>query len=163
MSQKFIKDGQIYNKAITLITGDKTIITNNPDILLEHGYEIYVEPEPEEPTIEEKMNSEIEDMINSVNKQTDNKILNNFVWRENEFYLTIENQTNFANMYIAREFLTFPQTIKTKTGYLDIASIEDVQDFYLSAINFVKTNLESGWKEKQEKELEIRAKYANLI
>lgn len=99
-------------------------------------------------------------MINVVNQQTDDKILNDFVWRDNEFYLTIENQTNFANMYIAKDFLEFPQTIKTKFGYMEIETKEDVQDFYLSAINFVKTCLEAGWKEKQEKEAEIRAKYS---
>ena len=38
-----------------------------------------------------------------------------FTFDGHEFYLTMENQTNFANMFIAREyFLEYPQKRKLK-------------------------------------------------
>jgi hypothetical protein len=159
MRKKYIKNGEIFESPIKFQKDGKTIITANPDILLENGFEEYIQPESEKPEID-YLNADIEDMIKHVNEQTDEKILNEFSWNGYEFYLTIENQTNFANMFIAKDFLEYPQTIKTKTGFAQLQNKEEVQEFYLAGVNFVKACLEEGWRIKAEREEEIRQRYA---
>jgi hypothetical protein len=44
-------------------------------------------------------------------------------------------------MFIARDYLTFPQKIKTKTGFYEIKDKSECEQFYLSGVNFVKTCL----------------------
>ena len=88
--------------------------------------------------------------INALNKKCDNAILKNFKWRDHQFYLTTENQINFANMFMAKDYLTYPQTIKTKTGYIELQNAEEVTQFYFAGINFVKQCLEECWKQKQK-------------
>ena len=90
-----------------------------------------------------------------LNKICDEKILNNFVWNNEQFYMTVQNQINFTNMYLSREFLTYPQTIKTKNGYTSIANAEEVESFYLAGVSFVKQCLEECWKAKQQAEIKI--------
>lgn len=45
---------------------------------------------------------------------------------------------NFANMYIAKDKLTYPITIKTQFKFMELQTAEVVKDFYLEGINFVK-------------------------
>lgn len=90
-----------------------------------------------------------EKQIKAINKRCDNAILNDFKWKDNEFYLSMENQMNFANMYTAKDLLTYPQTIKTKSGYIELQNSKEVTEFYLAGVNHVKTCLEKCWKEKQ--------------
>jgi hypothetical protein len=151
--KQYIKDNKIYNAPIKIETATEIIITNNEALLKEHGYEVYI-PQPRKLTVEEEINNAIE----TINERTDEKILNDFVWKDQEFYLTIENQTNFANLFIARDYLEFPQTIKTKTGYFTLNNKEEVTEFYLSGVNFIKTCLEEGWEEKIKTEEYIKNK-----
>jgi hypothetical protein len=157
MNKQYIKDGKIERAPLTILDGDNYVITNDHETILSYGWEEYKEPEP---TLEERINFEIEHMIERVNRSTDEKILNDFVWKDQEFYLTIENQTNFANLFIARDFMEFPQTIKTKTGYAQLTSKAEVEEFYLAGVSFVKQCLEEGWKEKTKREEKIRQRYA---
>lgn len=90
-----------------------------------------------------------EKQLKAINKRCDNAILNDFKWKDNEFYLSMENQMNFANLYTAKDLLTYPQTIKTKTGYIELQNAEEVTEFYLAGVNFIKETLEKCWKEKQ--------------
>ena len=69
---------------------------------------------------------------------------------------------NFANMYIAKEYLTYPQQIKTKNGFIELQSAEEITEFYLSGISFVKSCLEEGWIKKAQAEEQIRNDYSNL-
>lgn len=173
--KQYIKDGKIYNLPIAIQqerivkqkyvddNGEEKIrevkrlfdfYTNDEKMILAAGYTEYRYIQPEK-TLDEL----IEESNESINKITDERILNNFVWKEQEFYLTTENQTNFANMYIARDLLTYPQTIKTKTGYFELEDDVAVSGFYLAGINFVKQCLEDGWRQKAEAEAEIRKNY----
>lgn len=153
--KQYIKDGKLYNLPI-IIKNDNgtTTYTNDEETILANGYTEYI-CNPPTPTLEEL----IENSNNTINRETDQKILNNFVYNDEEFYLTSENQMNFANMYIAKEYLTYPQQIKTKIGFIELTSAEDVTEFYLSGINFVKQCLEDGWLEKAEAEQHIREEY----
>lgn len=149
--KQFIKDDKIYNSPIKIETTSKIIISSDPEFLKQYGYEVYVY-QPRELSIEEK----IQNAIEIINKNTDEKILNEFVWNGEEFYLTIENQTNFANLFIAKDYITYPQTIKTKNGYFVLNNKEEVTEFYLAGVTFIKECLEAGWQEKIDAEERIR-------
>jgi hypothetical protein len=148
---KFIKDGQIYNSPITIVGENGKFVSSNPEFLKQYGYEVYV-PQPRPLTTMEEINR----AITRINQKTEDKILNGFTWNGEKFYLTIENQTNFANLFIARDYLEFPQTIKTKTGYCILNNKEELTDFYLAGVKFIKKCLEEGWQEKTTEEEEIR-------
>ena len=153
--KQYIKNEEIFDSPIVIINedGSKTI-TNDETKILAAGYEIYTYTPQQKP-----LEILIQESNNEINKRTDAKILNNFVWNESEFYLTAENQMNFANMYIAKDYLIYPQTIKTKTGFIELSSAQEVTEFYLSGIQFVKLCLEEGWAEKEEAAEEIRNSY----
>lgn len=151
--KQFIKDNKIFNSPIKIQEGKKITISSDENWLKKYGYEVYV------PKYEITIEDKIEASNEHINKETDKKILNDFIWNGNEFYLTMENQQNFANMFIAKEYLTFPQTVKTKTGYATINSKEEVTEFYLAGVNFIKQCLEEGWQRKIDAEQEIRKNY----
>ena len=152
--KQYIKDNKVYKAPIKLEINDSTIYTNDSELLKQYGYIEYAIPEYK-PTLEEL----IEQSNKSINEITDGKILNDFVYDGNEFYLTTENQTNFANLFIARDFLAYPQQVKTKDGFMQIDNVYAVSGFYLAGVNFIKECLEEGWKQKAEAEAEIRKNY----
>lgn len=152
--KQYIKDNKIYNAPIKIKNGDETIITSDSKILKDYGYEVYI-PQPVKISLEEM----IENSNNSINKETDEKILNDFVWNDNEFYLTIENQFNFKNLFDLRDLKEYPITIKTKTGYALLNDAYDLSGFYLSGVQFVENCLKEGWQKKIEAEESIRKNY----
>ena len=154
--KQYIKNGIIYNTPIKIETDGIITYTNDQSLILANGYEVYVIPQPEK-TLQQLINQS----NNRINKICDRKILNDFVWNNEQFYLTMENQTNFANMYMIRDLLTYPQTIKTKTGYIQLYNYSDVENFYISGVNFVKQCLEQCWTNKQQQEQRIRREYAS--
>lgn len=147
--KRYIKNNKIFSLPIVIQKDGKTICTNNQSVILQNGYEIY---NPPERSIEQL----IKESVQRINMETDEKILNEFIWKENEFYLTMENQTNFANMFISKDYLTYPITIKTKTGFMILSNTEQVTDFYLAGVGFVQQCLEQGWRKKAEEEQRIR-------
>ena len=149
--KQYIKDGKIYNLPVEVKIGDEVTYTNNEMFLKEHGYEEYV-PTLYKPTMEE----EIEDSIKMINRETDERILNDFVWNGNEFYLSLENQFNFKNLYDLRERKEYPVTIKTKTGFTTLNDVHDVEEFYLSGVKFVEECLKECWERKAREEAKIR-------
>ena len=149
--KQYIKDGKIYNLPVEVKIGDDVTYTNNEMFLKEHGYEEYIQ-KPYKPTMEE----EIEDSIKMINRETDERILNDFVWRDNEFYLSLENQFNFKNLYDLREMKEYPITIKTKTGFTTLNDVHDVEEFYLEGVRFVEECLKEGWERKAREESKIR-------
>ena len=58
-----------------------------------------------------------------------------------------------------KQILTYPQTVKTKTGYMSLKDEMEVENFYFAGVMFVKQCLEECWKEKQEAEAKIRENY----
>jgi hypothetical protein len=154
MRIQYTKDDRIYNLPIELKTKDCIVYTNDEKLLNEHGYTRY-EYVPPKLSLE----AEIKLSNDNINRDTDEKILNKFEYNGYEFYLTMENQTNFANMFIARDFLTYPQTIKTKDGFMVLEDASEVTNFYLAGVQFVKQCLEEGWQKKLDAETEIRKNY----
>lgn len=147
--KRYVKDKKIYELPIMLQIDGNKIYTNDQELILKNGYEVFTAPEK---TKEQK----IQLSVVRINRQTDKKILQGFVWRGNEFYLSMQNQQNFANMFVAKEYLTYPITIKTKKGYIELNNIEEVTDFYLSGINYVKVCLQQGWKKKAQEQERIK-------
>lgn len=152
--KQYIKDNKIYNVPVQIEQDGKFTFTNDDMLLKQYGYSEYVRPEYK-PTLEEL----IEQSNESINKMTDEKILNGFVYDGAEFYLTTENQTNFANMFIAKDFLEYPQLVKTKTGFYSINNVNAVSGFYLSGVAYIKECIEQGWKQKAAAEQRIREEY----
>lgn len=152
--KQYIKDEKIYNLPVEVKIGDEVTYTNNEAFLKEHGYEEHV-PTLYKPTMEE----EIEDSVKMINEETDERILNDFVWNGNEFYLSLENQFNFKNLYDLREMKEYPITIKTKTGFTTLNDVHDVEEFYLSGVEFIENCLKECWERKTEAEKSIREAY----
>lgn len=153
--KQYIKDNKIYNLPIEIKKDGNTVIyTNSKKILLENGFEEYV-PTVAKPTLEQK----IKKINKRINEECDNKILNDFIWNGNEFYLSLENQQNFSNLFIAKDYLTYPQTIKTKDGFTMLNNKEEVTEFYLAGVSFIKSCLEECWQKKLDAETEIRKNY----
>ena len=151
--KQYIKDGKIYNLPVEVKIGDEVTYTNNEKFLKEHGYEEYIfVPTPYIPTMEE----ELERSIETINKETDERILNDFVWNGNEFYLSLENQFNFKNLYDLREMKEYPITIKTKTGFTTLNDVHEAEEFYLEGVRFVEECLKECWQRKLEAEEKIR-------
>lgn len=149
--KQYIKDGKIYNLPVEVKIGDEVTYTNNEMFLKEHGYEEYIQ-KPYKPTMEE----EIEESVKTINRETDERILNDFVWKDNEFYLSLENQFNFKNLYDLRERKEYPITIKTKTGFTTLNDVKEVEEFYLSGVKFVEECLKECWERKAREEAKIR-------
>lgn len=152
--KQYIKDGKIYNLPVEVKIGDEVTYTNNEMFLKEHGYEEYIQ-KPYKPTMED----EIENSIRLINEETDKKILNNFVWNGNEFYLSLENQFNFKNLYDLREMKEYPVTIKTKTGFTTLEDEYELSSFYLAGVEFIESCLKEGWERKAQAEKSIREAY----
>ena len=149
--KQYIKDGIIHNSPVEVKIGDEVTYTNNEKFLKEHGYEEYIQT-PYKPTMEE----EIENSIRLINEETDERILNDFVWNGNEFYLSIENQFNFKNLFDLREMKEYPITIKTKTGFTTLNDVHDVEEFYLAGVEFIENCLKECWERKSDAEAKIR-------
>lgn len=89
------------------------------------------------------------------NNQIDKKILSGFVWKDMQVWLSSENQFNYKAAYdLAVQTNGANLPIKFKFGsteepiYYTFESIEDLQDFYISAMNFINTTLNEGWNKK---------------
>lgn len=157
---KYTKDGKIYDLPILLevekeengvVTKIKRYTTDKA-LILSAGYTEYVAPK-------QPLNVLIQQSDEAINAETDMKILNEFEYNGERFYLTTENQINFGNMYIIRDVLQYPTTVKTQEGFLELKNAEEVSDFYMQAVAFVKSCIEEGWAQKSAAEAEIREKY----
>lgn len=143
--------GKIINNKIIyppVNNGNKMNVYNDEQWLQANGFHELTEEELKsvrEAEIKERNKKRIE----AINKRCDNEILNDFKWKDNEFYLSMENQMNFANLYTAKDLLIYPQTIKTKTGYIELQNANEVTEFYIAGVNHIKACLEKCWKEKQ--------------
>lgn len=89
------------------------------------------------------------------NNQIDQKILSGFVWKDMQVWLSRENQFNYKAAYdLALQTNGANLPCKFKFGsteepiYYTFESVGDLQDFYMSAMNFINTTLNEGWAKK---------------
>ena len=109
------------------------------------------------PTVEEVK----EIVISEVNKKVDQKILEGFVWRDMPIWLSSENQFNYKAAYdlaVQTQGMNLPSTFKFGTvdepKYHTFETVEELQDFYTSAVRFINDTLAEGWKEKDSFDIE---------
>lgn len=111
----------------------------------------------EEKTLDYKPSLEkIQELIYSwYNKQTDQAILNGFIWRNIPVWLSSENQFNYKAAYdLAVQTGGASLPIKFKFGtnsdpvYYTFTNVNDLSDFYMSAMRYINEVLDQGWKQK---------------
>lgn len=108
------------------------------------------------PTLEE-----IKEMVlDAINKEIDRTILTGFVWTDGEgnkypVWLSTENQFNYKSAFdlaVQTGGAMLPVTFKFGTVenpvYHEFATLEELQDFYMSAIQFIQSTYQRGWVEK---------------
>lgn len=94
-------------------------------------------------------------ILSAINKDVDQKILSGFVWKDMEVWLSTENQFNFKAAYdlaVMSQGKTLPVTFKfgstSQPTYYAFSSLEDISDFYISAMAHINRCLEEGWRKK---------------
>ncbi len=91
----------------------------------------------------------------TINNETDRKILEGFVWKGMPVWLSTENQFNYKAAYdlaVQTSGATLPVRFKFGTDeapvYYTFESIEDFSNFYTLAMVHINTVLNEGWAEK---------------
>lgn len=96
-------------------------------------------------------------IIDTINANTDEKILNGFVWNGIHVYLSIENQNNFKaafDLNMQMNGAMFPIKFKLSEDaegnavYHTFSDMKDFTDFYTSAVAYINQCLNEGWAEK---------------
>lgn len=100
---------------------------------------------------------EIKDIVLGwCNADIDNRILSGFAWRDIPVWLSIENQFNYKAAYDlavqtnGQLLPTFKFGTTESPVYHKFESLEDLRDFYISAISYVTDTLATGWKTKDK-------------
>lgn len=94
-------------------------------------------------------------VLNAINKDIDEKILSGFAWKDMSVWLSSENQFNYKAAYdlaVMSQGKSLPTVFKFGTTdnpvYYAFESLEDISDFYVSAMAYINTCLADGWKKK---------------
>ena len=94
-------------------------------------------------------------VLNAMNKDIDQKILSGFIWKDMSVWLSSENQFNYKAAYdlaVMSQCKSLPATFKfgptDSPVYYTFESLEDISDFYVSAMTYINTCLAEGWKKK---------------
>lgn len=89
------------------------------------------------------------------NKEIDRKILQGFTWNDMKIWLSTENQFNYKAAYdlaVQTNGSNLPIIFKFGTTdnpiYYTFETLEDLTNFYTSAMSYINTTLVEGWKEK---------------
>ena len=102
-------------------------------------------------------------IIDTINADTDEKILKGFVWQGIRVWLSQENQNNFKAAYdlaVQSEGATLP--VKFKLGedasgaaiYHTFEGMADFTNFYTHAVSYINQCLNDGWQEKDNLDME---------
>ena len=94
-------------------------------------------------------------VLDAMNKEVDQKILSGFVWKEMSVWLSTENQFNYKAAYdlaVMSQGKSLPVTFKFGSTdnpvYYTFETLDDISDFYISAMTYINTCLAEGWKLK---------------
>lgn len=98
------------------------------------------------------------------NDNIDQKILSGFSFEDTPVWLSTENQYNYKAAYdlaVQTDGKTLPVTFKFGTDdepvYRTFDTLDDLTDFYTSAVKFIQDTIADGWKRKDAIDL---SKYA---
>lgn len=103
------------------------------------------------PTIEKVK----EIVLSGINAVIDEKILSGFVWNGMEVWLSSENQFNYKAAYdlaVQTNGANLPVRFKfgttEKPVYYTFNTVEELSNFYMSAMSYINACLEEGWAKK---------------
>lgn len=110
----------------------------------------------EEDILHKPLLDEIKSIVREgINKETDNNILSGFIWKDMSVWLSSENQFNYKAAYdlaVQTNGANLPLTFKFGDSenpiYYKFEELEDLQDFYLKALEHINEQLVIGWKKK---------------
>ena len=117
----------------------------------QEGYDYYEKWIAYKPSIEEVKGI----VLDGMNADIDKKILEGFVWKGMAVWLSSENQFNYKAAYdlaMMSQGQNLPSTFKFGTTenpvYHTFETLEDISDFYLSAMTYINQCLAEGWAAK---------------
>ena len=94
-------------------------------------------------------------ILDAINKEVDEKILSGFVSKDMPVWLSTENQFNYKAAYdlaVMSSGQSLPVMFKFGTTenpvYYHFSTLEDISDFYVSAMTYINTTLAEGWQKK---------------
>ena len=94
-------------------------------------------------------------ILDAINKEVDEKILSGFVWKDMPVWLSTENQFNYKAAYdlaVMSQGQSLPVMFKFGTTdkpiYYTFETVEDLSNFYISAMNYINNTLAEGWTKK---------------
>ncbi|MFT0269750.1 hypothetical protein ACMSF4_01440 [Bacteroides thetaiotaomicron] len=98
--------------------------------------------------------SEVKEIVvSAINKTTEEKIINGFVWNKKPIYLSPENQLNFSAIERS-ENIPYPLTLKINEQedgtpiYHTFENADDFIAFSQSVCAYVIKTVQDGWREK---------------
>lgn len=110
------------------------------------------------PTLEEIRDT----IVKFHNGQVDAKILSGFSWKDMPVWLSSENQFNYKasfDLAVQTNGQNLPVRFKFGTDkdpkYYDFKTIDELSDFYTSAIKFINDALQEGWAEKDSVDFSV--------
>lgn len=93
-------------------------------------------------------------VLGVIDAQTDAKILMGFVWQGLEVWLSTENQFNYKAAFdlAVQTGQNLPVTFKFGSTdapvYHQFSTLEELTDFYTSAMRYINVTLQEGWQRK---------------
>ena len=94
-------------------------------------------------------------ILEEINKRTDEAILSSFTWKEMPVWLSTENQFNYKAAYdlaVQTNGANLPTVFKfgdtENPKYYKFDTLEELQDFYLKAMQYINEQLAIGWAKK---------------
>lgn len=94
-------------------------------------------------------------ILNAINKEIDQRILSGFVWNEMPVWLSTENQFNYKAAYdlaVQTGGQNLPTVFKFGTtdqpAYHTFSTVDELTSFYVSAMQYINTQLAEGWRQK---------------
>ena len=94
------------------------------------------------------------DVETLINGEIEKKILSGFEWRGIKVWLSLENQMNIKAAYdlaVQTGGTSLPVTFKfgdSAPVYHTFNTLEEISDFYTSALSYVNNTLAEGWAKK---------------
>lgn len=94
-------------------------------------------------------------ILDTINKETDRRILQDFVWKDMPVWLSTENQFNYKAAYdlaVQSDGASLPVRFKFGTDsdpvYHVFDTVAELADFYTAAMKHISDTLAAGWAEK---------------
>ena len=99
---------------------------------------------------------EIKNIIyNHIDKETQDTIVNKFIWNNTKIYLDQHNQLNYKVAYdLAVQSAGVSLPVKFKFGSVDnpiyhkFTTLSELTDFYTSMVKHIQNTLQVGWEKK---------------